>query len=170
MRAVSDADLFDFEGNLQAAFKSYLDELGFSIATSNDPERLGNDFVAVEISILGLQDEHMVQRPYGGNVEYDHYSYSVQITIHTDRTEDETPSAEFAKVHQQTVAKIRAALSILRAYDKKGGLNKHVNFYTINRLMPAATEYEADGMGYDSTILNYNGDFAINQSAFPINN
>jgi hypothetical protein len=36
--------------------------------------------------------------------------------------------------------------------------------------MPAATEYEADGMGYDSTTLNYNGDMAIKQSAFPINN
>ena len=169
MRAVSDADLFDFEGNLQAAFVAYLTAQGFTIATSNDPDRLSQDFIAVQVSILGLQDEHMVQRPYGGNMEYDHYSYSCAITIHTDRTEDATPSAEFARYHQQQVAKLRAALSILSAYDK-GGLNKHVNFYTINRLMPAATEYEADGMGYDSTTLNYNGDFAIKQSALPINN
>ena len=169
MRAVSDADLFDFEGNLQAAFVAYLTEQGFTIATSNDPERLPQDFIAVQVSILGLQDEHMVQRPYGGNMEYDHYSYSVAITIHTDRTEDTTPSTEFARYHHQQVAKMRAALSILKAYDK-GGLNGGIKFYSINRLMPAATEYEADGMGYDSTTLNYSGDFTIKQSAFPINN
>jgi hypothetical protein len=168
MTASTDAEVFNFEGNLEKSFADYLTDEGLTIATSNSPATLPSDFVAVSVTISGVhEDEHMSQRPYYGNLEYDHYKGSVAITVHSDRVQDTPPSIGFLRYHKELVSKARAALSIMRAYDD-GGLNSYVEYYAINRLIPAGADYESDDMQYDETTLTFDLDFTILTKAWPI--
>jgi len=168
MTASTDAEVFNFEGNLEKSFSDYLTAEGLTIATSNSPETLPSDFVAVSVAISGVhEDEHMSQRPYYGNLEDDHYKGSVTLTVHSDRVTDEQPSVGFLRYHKEIVSKVRAALSIMRAYDD-GGLNNYIEYYVINRLLPSGTDYESDDMQYDETTLSFDLDFTILTKAWPI--
>ena len=55
----------------------------------------------------------------------------------------------------------------MRAYDD-GGLNSYVEYYAINRLIPAGADYESDDMQYDETTLTFDLDFTILTKAWPI--
>ena len=115
MAATTDEEVFNFEGNLEESFYDYLLANGIEMATANDPQRLADDYIAVEVTIGGVAgDEHMTEKP-SGDLEYDHYNYSVNITVHTDRNENALPSAPFARYHRELVAKVRNLLSISRA-------------------------------------------------------
>lgn len=167
MATTTDAEVFNFEGNLEKSFYDYLLANGIELATANDPQKLGDDYIGVEVSIGGIfSDEHMSAKP-DGNLEYDHYNYSVSITIHTDRVENATPSAPFARYHRELVAKTRDLLSISRAY-AADSLNDQVTLYDLNRLMASGTEYSSDDMSYDETILSFDGDFSILTTAWPV--
>ncbi len=167
MAATTDEEVFNFEGNLEESFYDYLLANGIELATANDPQRLGDDYIAVEVTIGGVaSDEHMTEKP-SGDLEYDHYNYSVNITIHTDRNENALPSAPFARYHRELVAKVRNLLSISRAA-QVASLNDQITLYAINRLMPSGTDYAADDRSYDETILSFDGDFSILTTAWPV--
>jgi hypothetical protein len=167
MAATSDAEVFNFEGNLEQSFYDFLLANGIELATGNDQQRLADDYVAVEVSIGGVApDEHMSKKP-DGSLEYDHYLYSVSITVHTDRDENAVPGAEFSRYHRELVAKIRNLLSISRA-QQAASLNDQITLYVINRLMPSGTDYAADDMSYDETTLSFDGDFSILDIAWPV--
>lgn len=166
MPAASDAEVFNFEGNLEESFYDFLLANGIELATANNPQRLGDDFIGVEISIGGLaDDEHMSEKP-DGSLEYDHYNFTVSITIHTDRNENATPSAEFARHHRELVSKVRNLLSISRAA-QVASLNDQITLYWINRLVPGSTTNTAYDTSYDETSLEFEGDFSILTSAWP---
>ena len=167
MAATTDAEVFNFEGNLEQSFYDFLLANGIELATANDPQRLGDDYIAVQVTIGGVAgDEHMSEKP-NGSLEYDHYNYSVNITVHTDRDENATPSAAFSRYHRELVAKVRNLLSISRAA-QAASLNDQITLYAINRLMPSGTDYAADGMSYDETILSFDGDFSILTTAWSV--
>ena len=91
MPATSDEEVFNFEGNLEQSFYDFLLAEGIELATANDQQRLGDDFIGVQVSIGSIaDDEHMSEKP-DGSLEYDHYEYEVSITIHTDRIENSVP-------------------------------------------------------------------------------
>ena len=166
MPATSDDEVFNFEGNLEQSFYDFLLANGLELATANDPQRLGDDFMGVQVSINGLhEDEHMSEKP-GGDLEYDHYLYSVTITIHTDRQENALPGAAFSRYHRELVAKVRNLLSISRAA-QVASLNDQLDYYWINRLIPSGTDYTAYDNSYDETVLNFEGDFSIRTEAWP---
>jgi len=167
MPATSDEEVFNFEGNLEQSFYDFLLAEGIELATANDPQRLGDDFIGVQVSIGSIaDDEHMSEKP-DGNLEYDHYDYSVEITIHTDRIENSVPGAAFSRYHRELVAKVRNLLSISRAA-QGASLNDQVTFYWINRLVAAQTNYTAYDNSYDETVLTYEGDFSILPEAWPV--
>lgn len=167
MPATSDSEVFNFEGNLEKSFYDFLLDNGIEIATANDPQRLGDDYIGIQVIIEGIaDDQHMAEKP-NGHLEYDHYNYSVLITIHTDRTENSVPSAPFSRYHRELVAKVRNLLSISRAAEGFG-LNEKITLYWINQLMARTTDYNAYDDGYDETVLTYNGDFSILPDAWPV--
>lgn len=167
MPATSDDEVFNFEGNLEESFYSFLQDNGLELATANDPQRLGDDFMGVQVSINGLhEDEHMSEKP-SGDLEYDHYLYSVTITIHTDRQENALPGAAFSRYHRELVAKVRNLLSISRAA-QVASLNDQLDYYWINRLIPSGTDYTAYDNSYDETVLSFEGDFGIRTEAWPV--
>jgi hypothetical protein len=166
MPATTDAEVFNFEGNIEKAFSDYLTANGVSVATSNSPVTTGDDYVSVTADIGGIfADEHMTAKQ-DGTLEYDHYNFTVEVKVHTDRDENSTPSAGFLRSHKEQVAKLRQLLSISRAY-KAGSLSTYLTYYSINRLIPSGTAYESDDMHYDATILSFAGDFSILTSAWP---
>lgn len=166
MSASTNEEVFDFEGNLEKSFYEFLKDNGIKLATANDPNRLSDDFVGVQVAISGLaEDEHMSETP-GGNLEYDHYNYSVEITVHTDRNENATPRPPLSRYHRELVAKIRSLLSISRAAQGQS-LNDKLELYWINRLVPTDTSYEATENNYAETTLTYSGDFSILTGAWP---
>ena len=166
MPAASDDIVFDFEGNLERAFYDFLLENGIELATANDPQRLSDDFVGVQVFIGGInEDEHMSEKP-GGQLEYDHYDYSVDITIHTDRNENAVPASGFSRYHRELVAKIRNLLSISRAA-QVSSLNDSIDYYWINRLVAGNTNYIPTDNSFDETTLTFEGDFSILDSAWP---
>ena len=133
MPATSNEEVFNFEGNLEQSFYDFLLANGIELATANDPQRLGDDYVGVQITIEGIaDDEHMSEKP-DGNLEYDHYNYEAIITIHTDRIENAVPGAAFSRYHRELVAKVRNLLSISRAAEG-ASLNDQITLYWINRL------------------------------------
>ena len=166
MPATTDEEIFNFEGNLETSFYDFLLANGIELMTANNPERLSDDFVGVQVSIMGLhEDEHMSAKP-SGDLEYDHYNYSVDITIHTDRNENATPAAQFSRYHRELVAKVRNLLSISRAA-QVASLNDQITYYWINRLIPAETTYMAHDTSFDETVLTFEGDFSILDDAWP---
>ena len=167
MPATSDEEVFNFEGNLEQSFYDFLLANGIELATANDPQRLGDDYVGVQVSLGGISDdEHMSEKP-DGNLEYDHYNYSVEITIHTDRIENAVPGAAFSRYHRELVAKVRNLLSISRAAEG-ASLNDQISLYWINRLIASDTSYNAYESSKDETILSYNGSFSILPEAWPV--
>lgn len=167
MPATTDEEVFNFEGNLEQAFYDFLLDNGIELATANDPQRLGDDFAGVEITIGGISDdEHMSEKP-SGDLEYDHYEYSASITIHTDRIENTVPSASFSRHHRELVAKVRNLLSISRA-SQVASLNDKISHYWINRLVPTGTSYTAYDSSYDETVISFEGDFSILTTAWPV--
>jgi len=166
MPATSDEEVFDFEGNLEQGFYDFLLANGIELATANDPQRLGDDYIGVQIILGGLHDdEHMSAKP-SGDLEYDHYLYEARVTIHTDRQENALPGSAFSRYHRELVAKVRNLLSISRAANV-ASLNDDIDYYWINRLIPSATEYTSYDTSKDETILNFEGDFSILTTAWP---
>ena len=166
MPATTDEEVFNFEGNLETSFYDFLLAEGLELATANNPERLSDDHIGVQVRIGGIhEDEHMTAKP-SGDLEYDHYLYSVDITIHTDRNENATPAAQFSRYHRELVAKVRNLLSISRAA-AVASLNDQITYYFINRLIPGETNYTAYDTSYDETILTFEGDFSIDADAWP---
>ena len=167
MPATSDEVVFNFEGNMEESFYDFLRANGLELATANDPQRLGDDYIGIQFNLEGsADDEHMSEKP-NGHLEYDHYLYSVQITIHTDRVENAVPSASFSRYHRELVAKVRNLLSISRAAEV-ASLNDTVTLYWINQLMARTTNYTAYDSSYDETVLEYEGDFSILPDAWPV--
>ena len=166
MPATSDIEVFNFEGNLEQSFYDFLLDNGIELATANDPKRLSDDYVGAQVSVSGLaEDEHMTEKP-DGNLEYDHYNYTAEITIHTDRNENSVPGVAFSRYHRELVAKVRHLLSISRAAEV-ASLNDKIDYYWINRLVPSDTTYTASDNSYDETVLTFEGDFSILTSAWP---
>lgn len=166
MPATSDDEVFNFEGNLEKSFYEFLLDNGIEIATANNPQTLSDDYVAVTIELLGLaEDEHMSEKP-GGQLEYDHYNFSANVTIHTDRIENAVPGQAFNRYHRELIAKIRNLLSISRA-EQVASLNDKIEYYWINRLIPVTTNYTAFETSYDETTLTYEGDFSILTNSWP---
>ena len=166
MAATTDAEVFNFEGNMEQSFYDFLLANGIELATANDPQRLGDDFVGVQFSMGGIaEDEHMSEKP-DGSLEYDHYNYTVSITVHTDRNENSLPGAAFSRYHREIVAKIRNLLSISRAA-QVASLNDQITLYWINRLTSSGTDYTAYDSSYDETALEFEGDFSILTTAWP---
>jgi len=167
MPATSDEEVFCFEQNFEQSFYDFLLAEGIELATANDPQRLGDDYVGVQFMVNGIaEDEHMSEKP-GGNLEYDHYLFGVEITIHTDRIENAVPGAAFSRYHRELVAKVRNLLSISRAAEG-ASLNDQITLYWINRLVAAETNYTAYDNSYDETVLTYEGDFSILPEAWPV--
>ena len=131
MAATTDEEVFNFEGNLEESFYDYLLANGIELATANDPQRLADDYIAVEVTIGGIAgDEHMTEKP-SGDLEYDHYNYSVNITVHTDRNENALPSAPFARYHRELVAKVRNLAQYLTR--SAGGISQRSNHALRNQ-------------------------------------
>lgn len=166
MAATTDAEVFNFEGNMESSFYDFILANGIELATANDPKRLGDDFVGVQFSMGGIaEDEHMTKKP-DGSLEYDHYNYTVSITVHTDRAENSVPSAAFSRSHREIVAKLRDLLSISRAA-QVASLNDQITLYHLNRLIPSGTDYAALDSSHDETVLEFEGDFSILTDAWP---
>ena len=166
MPATSDAEVFNFEGNMEQSFYDFLLANGIELATANDPQRLGDDFIGVQFNVNGLaEDEHMSTKP-DGSLEYDHYLFSVDITIHTDRIENAVPGSAFSRYHRELVAKVRNLLSISRAA-QVASLNDQIELYWINRLIAKETNYTAYDSSMDETVLTFEGDFSILPEAWP---
>jgi len=167
MPATSDEEVFNFEGNMEQSFYDFLLAEGIELATANDPQRLGDDYVGVQFMVNGIaEDEHMSEKP-DGNLEYDHYLFGVEITIHTDRIENAVPGAAFSRYHRELVAKVRNLLSISRAAEG-ASLNDQISLYWINRLIASDTSYNAYESSKDETKLSYNGSFSILPEAWPV--
>ena len=59
MPATSNEEVFNFEGNLEQSFYDFLLANGIELATANDPQRLGDDYVGVQITIGGIADDEI---------------------------------------------------------------------------------------------------------------
>ena len=167
MPVTEDAEVFNFEGNLEESLYDFLLANGIELATANDPQRLGDDYIGAQVSMGGIaEDEHMTEKP-DGSLEYDHYNFSVSITIHTDRDENALPSAAYSRHHRELVAKVRNFLSISRAA-QVASLNDQITLYWINRLVPSGTSYTAYDSSYDETVLEFEGDLSILTTAWAV--
>lgn len=163
MRAISEDQIFSFEGNLEQSFKDYFDSVGLEVSDSNNPEVLPTNFIGIEVEI-GSATGKAIYKP-DGHPEYSQYSFTVSVTVETERDEDSTIE-EIERKHQQLVAGIRKHLSVSNA---KGNIEDYLNFYEINTLMPTGSSREInDSTDMEQTTLVYEGQFSILSTAWPL--
>lgn len=163
MRAISEDQIFSFEGNLEKSFKDYLQSVGLEVGDSNNPEVLPSNFIGIEVEI-GSATGKAIHKP-DGQPEYSQYAFTVSVTVSTDRDEDSTID-EIRKKHQQLVAGIRKHLAVSNA---KGKIDDFLDFYEINTLMPTGSSREVnDSTDMDQTTLVYEGQFSILSTVWPL--
>lgn len=163
MPASSLVELLNFEGNVEAAFKSWLSDKLIELEVSQDWETLPDDFTAASFE-LGATTEHAYEIS-AGTWEYDQYDCNLAITIQTRRHgEEESGTTAVSSRHQELVATIRTWLAVSNA--KGSALETYLNYYEFQFLRPAQTNYSQEG-DFDITVLNFTGQISILPSAWP---
>lgn len=167
MPASSETELFNFEGNINEAFRHWLDDKLIDLQTSNDLAVLPEEYVGAMVEIGAANPKHMQLKP-DGEYEYDQYDLTLNFTILTKRTEEEGSGDDtIPRRHHELVASVRRWIAISNA--KPGALQSYLTLYTINRLVPDGTEYDHDdSTDEDETILSFTGTFSILTDAWPV--
>ena len=167
MAASSETELYNFEGNINEAFRKWLDDNLLELQTSNDLAVLPDEYVGAVVEIGAANPSHMQRKP-SGEYEYDQYDLTLNFTILTKRTEEEGSGDDtVSRRHQEIVANVRRWISIGNAKDSN--LQTYLTLYTINRLVPDGAEYDHDeSADEDETIISFTGTFSILTDAWPV--
>ena len=162
MAANTEEQVFNFEGNLESAWRQFFASMVIELKDASNPQTLPEDFVAVMVEV-GAATGKAIHKPDGSS-EYSQYEFKVEFTIRTERDNESSQNADIATRHQELVAMCRRWLSVGNA---RGSLDSYLTLYEINTLTPSASNRTASDDDYDETMLEYSGAFDILTNAFP---
>jgi len=167
MAASNETELFNFEGNINEAFRHWLEDNLTELQTSNDLAVLPDEYVGAMVEIGAANPNHMQRKP-NGEAEYDQYDLTLNFTVLTKRTEEEASGDDtIPRRHHELVANVRRWIAISNA--KPSALQSYLTLYTINRLVPDGAEYDHDDANdEDETVLSFAGTFSILTDAWPV--
>lgn len=165
MPASSYTELFNFEGNVESAFKDWLADQMLEVRMQHDVETLPDDYIGVTMD-LGAVTGHYNPAPGGATTEvYDQYEFELKFTVQTRRHNEEGSQTENVRARQQEIVSLlRTWVSMLKA--KGSALESYLAHYEIEFLRPAGSSNETDDV-FDITTLTYDGQISILSNAWP---
>lgn len=163
MAATTLEELWNIEGNVEDAFKSWLADKSIELQVSESELTLDDNYIATEFE-LGATTQH-VNPAIGDAGEYDQFECTVSVIVRTRRHgEEDSQTAAISNRHQELVGHVRKWLSVSQA--RGSALETYMNYYRLDFLRPGATAYnqEAD---FTETVLSYNGQISILTTSWP---
>jgi hypothetical protein len=159
-------ELYNFEGNVEAAFKSWLADNQVELYQTIEFDILPDDYIGAKLE-LGSVTGHYNPAPGGAATpEYDQYTCSLEITIRTARFDESGDvTSPLRSRHQALTAAMRTWLSISQA--KGSALEGYLNYYAFEFLRPAGTAHSQESE-FDETTLSFDGQISVLPSAFPV--
>jgi len=167
MAATSEQQLYNFEGNMEASFRAWLQAKALQTTISEATETADDNLIYAQFQV-GTSTEHVGYKADGTTQEYDQYACTVSIVIRTRRhSEDESSTASINTLHQERVGLVRKWLSVSQARGG-GNLEGFLTLYELQFLVPQAAEYDVEAPDTDITTLNFAGQFSILPNAWPV--
>ena len=165
MQASSYTELFNFEGNVESAFKEWLADQLIEVRETLGLESLPDDYIGVTFN-LGATTGHYNLSPGGAtNPTYDQYEFNLDFVIQTRRHNEDGDTIKHIKSRQQgLVALLRTWLSLFKI--KGSALETYLKYYEIEFLRPSGTANDVEDV-FDVTTLSYEGQISILTNAFP---
>tara|TARA_R110001592_G_C12886003_1_gene725227 strand:+ start:264 stop:767 length:504 start_codon:yes stop_codon:yes gene_type:complete len=165
MPASSYTELFNFEGNVESAFREWLADQVIEVRETLGLESLPDDYIGTTFK-LGAVTGHYNPSPGGAaNPTYDQYEFDLDFIIQTRRHNEEGSQTDGVKArHRELVALLRTWVSLLKA--KGSSLETYLNHYEIQFLRPSGTANDVDDV-FDITTLSYEGQISIVTTAWP---
>lgn len=162
--------LYDFESQLEAAFKSYLEshELKTYIAGDNPETQMERPRVELQV-MIGPATDH--RSTHNNEFRPDSFAGQLQVSVITNvaATSDAnaTPMNDGAYLHAQYRALVRYVLAGLERWLKSDAATV-LPHHTVNRLIEAGTTPRAQTQdGYYVSTINYDFHFNIRPESWP---
>lgn len=165
MPAASYTELFNFEGNVESAFRQWLADQMLEVREQMDVETLPDDYIGVSMQ-LGEVTGHYNPSPGGAaNPVYDQYSFDLNFVVQTRRHNEEgSQTANVESRHREIIAMVRTWVSLFKA--KGSSLETYLEHYEIEFLRPTGTSNDTEDV-FDVSNLGYQGQISILSTAFP---
>lgn len=165
MPAESYTELFNFEGNVESAFREWLGDQMLEVREQLDVETLPDDYIGVTMNLGGVTGHYNPSPGGATNPTYDQYDFDLEFVVQTRRHNEEGSQTDNVKSrHREIVALIRTWVSMLKA--KGSALETYLKYYQIEFLRPSGSANSIDDV-FDITTISYDGQISILTDAFP---
>jgi len=153
--------LYDFETNIESAAKTFLETAtglsASSLYASLDQDTYTLPRITINYEDSGAIDPFDLKPDDSGDLEYLKFNGTLQISIITDASQDNTASN-----HRTIRGKVRGAMMI----SGDNWTASNLPYYDINYMRPAGTSFDVDG-DLAVSVLTYQINVVIRNDAFP---
>jgi hypothetical protein len=165
MPATSYTELFNFEGNVESAFREWLGDQMLEVREQLDVETLPDDYIGVTMNLGGVTGHYNPSPGGASNPTYDQYEFDLDFVVQTRRHNEEgSQTSNVSSRHREIVALIRTWVSMLKA--KGSALETYLQYYQIEFLRPSGSANSIEDV-FDITTISYDGQISILTNAFP---
>lgn len=165
MPAESYTELFNFEGNVESAFREWLGDQMLEVREQLSVESLPDDYIGVTMNLGGVTGHYNPSPGGATNPTYDQYDFDLDFVVQTRRHNEEGSQTDNVKSrHREIVALIRTWVSMLKA--KGSALETYLEYYQIEFLRPSGSANSVEDV-FDITTISYDGQISILTDAFP---
>ena len=157
-------ELYNFEGNIEAAFQTWFSDQSLTLEVGIGTDTLPDNCISFQF-LLGAATGHYALSAVNSKAEYDQFQFTIDVIIQTQRqTTEASQTAQVGTRHQELVALSRVWMS--RAKNNGSLLETYLNYYAFNTLIPAGTSFAQDE-DFDETTLSFSGQVSILANAWP---
>jgi len=165
MPAQSYTEIFNFEGNIESAFKQWLGDQMLEVQEQLSVETLPDDYIGVTAKLGGITGHYNPSPGGATHPTYDQYNFDLDFIVQTRRHNEEGSQTENVKSrHREIVALIRTFVAMFKA--KGSALETYLQYYQIEFLNPSGTENNIEDV-FDVSTISYDGQISILTNAFP---
>ena len=165
MPAASYTELFNFEGNVESAFREWLGDQMLEVREQLDVETLPDDYIGVTMTLGGVTGHYNPSPGGAANPTYDQYEFDLDFMIQTRRHNEEgSQTTNVSSRHREIVALVRTWVSMFKA--KGSALESYLEHYQIEFLRPSGSKNDVEDV-FDITTISYEGQISILTDAFP---
>lgn len=165
MSAESYTEIFNFEENIESAFRQWLGDQMLEVQEQLGLEALPDDYIGVTAN-MGAITGHYNPSPGGAaHPTYDQYNFDLNFVVQTRRHNEEGSQTSGVKSrHRELVALLRTWVSLFKI--KGSTLETYLDYYEIQFLRPSGTANDVEDV-FDVTTVSYEGQISILTNAFP---
>jgi len=165
MPAESYTEIFNFEGNIESAFKQWLRDQMIEVRKQLSLESLPDDYIGVTAKLGGVTGHYNPSPGGATHPTYDQYNFDLEFVVQTRRHNEEGSQTNGVESrHRELVALLRTWLSLFKI--KGSTLETYLEYYEIEFLRPSGTANDVEDV-FDISTISYEGQISILTNAFP---